>query len=103
RAALEEDWLARAPRAPQERIVLHVAGADLDDVGVFGDDVDHLRLERLRDDGEAGLLARSGEESEPLEPEALKRVRRRSRLEGPATQDRGPGRAQAMRGGQDLL
>ena len=49
------------PTARQQRVVLHVPGADLEDVGVLGDDVDLARLHDLGDDRQAGPLARLGE------------------------------------------
>ena len=52
-AALEHHRPARAPAREQQREVLHVAGADLEDVGVLGDDVDLGRLHHLGDHRQA--------------------------------------------------
>src|SRR5690606_41185346 len=47
RAALQAHRPAGPARAPQPRLVLHVAGADLDAVAVLGEVVATLRYERI--------------------------------------------------------
>ena len=61
----------------QQRVVLHVPRADLEDVRVLGDDVDLVRLHHLGDDRQAGPLARLGQVAEGLDAQALERVRAR--------------------------
>ena len=56
----------RASRALQQREVLHVARADLDGVGVALDEVDALGVDGLGDHGQAGLLARLGQDLQAL-------------------------------------
>ena len=56
-AALQQHRLLRAARALEQREVLHVAGADLDRVGVALDEVDAVGVDRLGDDGQPRLLA----------------------------------------------
>ena len=77
-AALEHHRPGDPPDVAQQRVVLHVPGADLEDVGVLGDDVDLVRLHDLGDDRQAGPLARLGEVAQRLDAEALERVRARS-------------------------
>ena len=52
-AALEHDRAGDPADVAQQRVVLHVAGADLEDVGVLGDDVDLVRLHHLGDHRQA--------------------------------------------------
>ena len=70
-----------------------VARADLKDVGVLRDDAHLVRLEHLGHDGEPGLLARLGEQPEPLLLEPLERVGRGARLERSAAQQVGASRS----------
>ena len=91
-AALEHDRARDPADVAQQRVVLHVPGADLEDVGVLGDDVDLVGFHDLGDDRQAGPLARLGEEPEAGDAEPLERVRRGPRLERAAAQDRGAGR-----------
>ena len=86
-AALEHDRPGDPPDVAQERVVLHVPGADLEDVGVLGDDVDLGRLHDLGDDRQAGPLARLGEVAQGLDAQALEGVRAGPRLERAAAQD----------------
>ena len=87
--ALEQHRLAELARDLEQRVVLHVARADLDDVGVLGDRVGVLGVEQLGDDRQAGLGARLGEDLERRDAEALEGERRRARLERAAAQHRG--------------
>ena len=70
-AALEHHRPGDPADRGQERVVLHVPGADLEDVGVLGDDVDLVRLHDLGDHRQAGPLARLGQVAQPLDAEAL--------------------------------
>ena len=54
-AALEQNGLAGLCRGDQELEVLGVARADLEDVGVFGDEVRVVLGQEFRDDGQAGV------------------------------------------------
>ena len=87
-AALEQHRLAELARDLEQRVVLHVARADLHDVGVLGDGVGVLAVEQLGDDRQPGRLARLGEDLERLGAQALERERRRARLERAAAQHR---------------
>jgi len=67
-AALQQHRLARLADRAQQGEILHVAGADLERVGMFGDDVDVGRVHHLGDDRQAGLLADLPEKPEALRP-----------------------------------
>ena len=54
--ALDEHRDAGAADLAQQRVVLHVARADLDDVGDLGDGLDVARVHQLGDDRQAGAL-----------------------------------------------
>ena len=90
-AAFEHDRSCDPAHLPEQRVVLHVPGPDLEDVRVLGDDVDLGRLHDLGDDRQPGPLARLGEIAQPLDAEALEGVRARPWLERAAAQDRGAG------------
>jgi hypothetical protein len=92
-----------SPDVAQQRVVLHVPRADLEDVGVFGHDVDLARLHHLGDDREAGPIARFGKVPKGLDTQALEGVRARPRLERAASQDRGAGRLDRIGGLEQLL
>src|SRR5689334_14947455 len=89
-AAFQEHGLLGPARRLEQRRVLHVAGADLDDVRDFGHVTNAFGIHRLGADEEAGLLARLGEQLEPRPPQPLERVGRGARLPGTAAQDHGP-------------
>src|SRR5216684_2222804 len=52
-AALQEDWFASASGALEQREVLHVAGADLDDISILVDQVERFVIDGLGDDEQA--------------------------------------------------
>ena len=61
-AALEQHRLAGLADGLQQPEVRHVAGADLQHVGVLGDDGDVARVDDLGDDRQPGRLADVGED-----------------------------------------
>ena len=85
-AALKKDGEFGAAGAFEERKVLHVAGADLDDVGIFLDEVERFVVDGFGDDAETELLANLGKNFQAGETEALKRVRRGAGLVGAAAE-----------------
>ena len=87
----------------EQRVVLHVARADLDDVGEVVDDVGVGAVEQLGDDRQPGLRLRLGEDLEAGRAEALERERRRARLVGAAAQHRRAGLLDRARDGHRLL
>ena len=90
-AALDQRRLAGAADLAQQRVVLHVAGADLDHVGHLEHRLEVARVHQLGDDRQAGLLARLGEQPQALLAEALEGVRRGARLVGAAAEHRAAG------------
>ncbi len=95
-AALEQDGLAQAAGLLEQREVLHVARADLDDVGPFGDEIEGFVVDGFGDDAQAEFLADLGHDLQRIEAEALKRVGRGARLVGAAAEE-------LRAGGGDLL
>ncbi len=90
-ASLEEDGLAGLARLAEQREVLHVASAYLEDIGVLADPGDVARVDDLGYDGQARLFLGLVEDLEALEAQALEGVGRGARLEGPAAQHLGSG------------
>ena len=103
RPALEEHGDVRLSDRLEEAVVLHVAGADLEDVGILGHERHVLRRHHLRDDCQPRLGPGLGEEFEPLFFEALEAVGARPRLEGAAAEPGGTGCLDSLRRGNDLL
>jgi hypothetical protein len=85
-ASFEEHRLAGLAGGAEEREVGHVAGADLEHIGVAGDEPDLVRLHHLGDDWQPGQFARFREVAEPLFAEPLEGVWRGARLEGAAAE-----------------
>ena len=101
-AALQQDGTARTRRGFKQRVVLHVARADLQDVGILGNQRNVVFGHDFGDDGQAGFCARAGEHLEAFEAMTLKCIRRAAGLEGAAAQDAGAGAAHMMGGGHEL-
>ena len=85
-AALEHDGALHLADGMQQSEVLHVARADLQNVGVFGDHRQGLDGHDLGDDGQAGDFACFGQVFKTLETQALEAVWAGARLEGAAAQ-----------------
>ena len=86
-AALEQHRLAAAGRLGDEGEILRVARADLQDVGVLGDQV-HVTLgEHLGHDAEVIFLRSLLQELEPFLGQALEFIRRGAGLERAAAQE----------------
>ena len=81
------------PHLLEQVEVLHVAGADLEDVGVPLDQLDLPRVHDLGHDRHAELLAGRLEDLEPVLTQPLEAIRAGPRLERPAAKDVGPGLA----------
>ena len=102
-AALEQHGQAGAADLGEQRVVLHVARAELDHVGDLDDRLDVARVHQLGDDRQPGLRLGLGEQAQALLAQALEGVRARARLVGAAAeQARAAGRDRA-RGGHDLV
>ena len=102
-AALEENRLFGASGTFEKREVLHVAGADLDDVGVFLNEVQGFVVDGFGNDAESELLADFGENFEAGEAKPLEGVRRSARLVGAAAEEAHTGGFQAFGNGEALL
>ena len=81
-SALEQHRLVGRADGLQQGEVLHAAGADLQHVGVGGDQVNASRVDHLGDDRQPGLGPDVGQDPQPGLAQALERVRRGARLEG---------------------
>ncbi len=86
-SALQQHRLAHAPHRLQQGVILHVAGADLQDVGVGGHRVHEIRMHDLGDRGQAVAPAGFGQKHQTLLAQALEAVGRGARLVGAAAQD----------------
>ena len=88
----------------EQAVVLHVAGADLQDVGVFGDERRHLRCAMTSVTiGEAGLFAGGGEQFQAFFLQALEAVGAGAGLEGAAAEGGGAGGFDRAGRVEDLL
>ena len=102
-AALEQDRQIRFADRFEQWVVLHVAGADLQHVGILRYQLDVLRRHYLRDDGQPGLGAGLGQELQTLLLQSLEAVWAGARLECAATKTRGTCLLYDMGDFQDLL
>jgi hypothetical protein len=102
-AALEQDGLLGVAGALQEREILHVARADLDDVGVLFDEVEGFAVNRFGDYAEAVSGADFREDLEAGFAEALEAVRRSARLVGAPAEEACAGLFDSGGDGEALL
>ena len=102
-AALEQDRAIDLAELAQEVEVLHVPGADLEDVDQLRHAPDLVDGHDLADDRHARGPAGRGEQLEAFPSEPLERVRRGSRLEDPTAQDLRARLTNRARGGIDLV
>ena len=113
-ASSSSSIVALGPRFKQDRpidladrfeqpIVLHIAGADLQHVGILGDQFAHPRWPRLRSRRPGRFPRGPWRAFAGLHFQSLKAVRAGPRFEGPAAQRRRPGRLHRLGRGDDLL
>src|ERR1700731_1231514 len=102
-AALEENWFFGAACTLEQREILHGAGADLDHVGVFFDEVEAFVVDGFGDDAKAVVLADLREDFEAVFAEALKTVRGSARFVSAAAEESYAGFLDAFGGGETLL
>src|SRR6266446_8452 len=95
-AALQEDGLAGASGALEQREVLHVAGANLDDVGVLVDEVERLVIDGFGDDEQSEAVANFGHDLQTFFAQTLKGIRRCARFVGAAAEELGSGTGDAL-------
>src|SRR5258708_14167517 len=102
-AALEENRFFGAARAFEKGEILHVTRADLDDIGVFLDEVRRFIVNGFGDNAEAILGANFRKNLEALFAKALKAVRRSARLVSAAAEQTRSGFFDALGDSQALL
>ena len=86
-AALQQHGAAAFAERLEQREVLHVARADLQNVGVLGDQVDVAVAHDFGDDAESGGFAGLVEQLEAFDFEALEIVGRSARFEGSSAKE----------------
>src|SRR5882724_9060351 len=101
--ALEEDGLFGAAGALEEGEILHVARADLNDIGVFLDEVERFAVDGFGDDAEAVRGADFRENFQSCFTKTLKTVRRSARFVGTAAKETRAGFFDAFGNGEALL
>src|SRR5262249_6187450 len=89
-AALEQHRTVGLTDFAQQIKILHIAGADLEHIGVTADQLDLARVHDLRDHGHGVFVARVAKNSEALFPQSLETIWTSAGLEGAATKDVGP-------------
>ena len=102
-SALEQHGERRTAGALKQRVVLHVARADLNHVGVVFDGFQGLGVHGLGDDEHAEALAHFGQNLQALYAHALEGVGRGARLVGAAAEHAGSGLRDFFSDGQRLL
>ena len=86
----------------KKRVVLHVACADLQNVGILGDHGNVVLRHDLGHDSQTTLFARTGQHLETLKAMSLKCIGRTARLEGATAQNAGAGATDMVGGGHQL-
>lgn len=102
-ATFHQDGFAGAGGGDEQLEVLGVAGADLEDIGVFGDYFRVVFGEQFSDHGQAGFATGAGEEFEAFFAEALEFVGGGAGFEGAAAEDGGAGFLDCLGGAQELV
>jgi hypothetical protein len=101
-APLEQDRPGGGADGLQQGEVLHVAGADLEHVGVGSDQVDGARVDHLGHHRQAGFRPHLGQYLQARLTQALVGVGGGAGLEGAAAQQAGAGRLGHAGGGEGL-
>lgn len=102
-AALQHDGFLGAADFLQQAEVLHVAGANLQEVGVFGNGLDGVDFGDFGDDAQAGLFLRLGKIFEAFFLQPLEGIRRGAGLVSAAAQELGAALFRDLSGGKELL
>src|SRR6266404_6023325 len=95
-AAFQQDGFAGASGALEQREVLHVAGADLDDIGVLVDEVERLVIDGFSDDEQSEAVADFGHDLQTFFAQALKGIRGSARFVRSAAKELGSGTGDAL-------
>ena len=103
RPRLSRTGLRRLAGLLEQGEVLHVARADLDDVGPLGDQFEGFAVEGFGDDAEAEAVANFGHDAEGFEAHALKGVGRGAGLEGAAAEELRSGCGDLLGDGEGLF
>ena len=103
KAALEQDRPGDPPDVAQERVVLHVAGADLEHVDVLGDELDLAGSMTSVTTGSPVRSRASARKRRPSTPRPWNAYGRGARLERAAADDRGAGRLDRVSRVEQLL
>ncbi len=102
-AAFQQHGHAQAAGVLEQRKVLHVAGADLDDVGPLGNELERFVVDGFGDDAQSEAVANFGHDLEGFDAEALECVRRGARLVGAAAEELRAGCGDLFGDGKGLL
>jgi hypothetical protein len=90
-AALQQDRLVGASGALEQRKILHVAGADLDYVGILVDQVERFVIDGFGHDKQAEAVADFRHDLQSFFAQSLKRIGRGARFVGAAAEELGSG------------
>ncbi len=102
-SAFQQHRLVLPAQLGQQREVRHIAGANPNEIRMIRNELDVARINNFGDEGKTELFSRLHQEFETLFAETLERVRRRPRLEGITSQDRGPRLHDGLGCGEQLL
>ena len=102
-APLEKDGLGQLAHLLQKVEVLHIPGADLDDIHLVLEDLAVLGAHQLGDDGHARGGLGLQQQVKPADPHPLEGVGGGAGLEGPAPEKGGPGGLHILGHRNDLL
>src|SRR5664280_3178174 len=90
-------------RALQQRIILHVARADLDDVSVLLHQFERFVIDGLGNDQQTKAVADFRQDLQALLSQTLKCVGRGARLVGASAEEAGAGAGHALGGSERLI
>ena len=99
----EQRRLALLTHGLKEAVILHVPSADLQHVGIAGDEFHVLGANHLGDDRQSGFIAGGGQDFQPVFLQPLEAVGAGARFERPAAQCRGSRGLHGPGGRQRLL
>src|SRR4029077_4954867 len=102
-AALQQDRFAGASGALEQREILHVASADLDDVGILVDQVERFVIDGFGDDEQSEAVADFGHDLQTFFAQSLKRIRRGAGLVGSAAKELRSGTGYALGSSESLI
>ena len=102
-STVDDNRPVRCPNRTEEHEILHVVWTDLDDVDVFGDDIDVVGFEHLRAHRKARLSPGVFEHPQRFTSEASVGIRGRPGEERPGAEYRPAVLGNEPGGGQDLL